>query len=178
MPVPWRMPVKQVDSFRAHMVAWARDPDPHPENQDDAANMALVAELVSARSFLYRSVGLVNPSWPGRFRRPGIRRGDGTFAPEFASSCLLLAAPLLLHSIFWFLTVPRAEIFPSSGLVFALCPALTFINRGMQIGFASSLGNLCLNVLPVIMVLWEFRGTWSKPGHSPGKTSGCRNVSP
>ena len=29
MPVPWRMPVKQVDSFRGMMVAWARDPDPN-----------------------------------------------------------------------------------------------------------------------------------------------------
>ena len=82
---------------------------------------------------------------------------------------LLLAAPLLLHTIFWFLTIPQPKFFLLAAWLFALCPGLTFINRGVQIGFASSVGNLCLNVLPLILVLWEFPDTWSKLGSLPPK---------
>ena len=80
---------------------------------------------------------------------------------------LLLAAPLLLHAIFWFLSAPEPKFFLLAAWLFALCPALTFINQGMQVGFTSSIGNLCLNVLPVTVVLWEFRGTGAILALSP-----------
>jgi hypothetical protein len=70
MPVAWRMPVKQVDSFRGMMIAWARDPDPN-------------RKVKTTHPFLDRSVGLVHPSWTGRFRGAAIRRGRRTFTWQF-----------------------------------------------------------------------------------------------
>jgi hypothetical protein len=168
LPVPWRMPVKQVNSFRDAMVAWARDPDPHKKIKTtlrtwrwlptwfQRVHSSIDQWVWSIQVGLAGSAALVFAAAMGRLRQNLL-------------VLLLLAAPLLLHSIFWFLTIPQPKFFLLAAWLFALCPGLTFINRGAQIGFASSVGNLCLNVLPLILVLWEFRGTWSKLGSLPPK---------
>jgi hypothetical protein len=166
MPVPWRMPVKQVDSFRGMTIAWARDPDPNGNIKRTLRTWrwlpgwfqrvhSSIDQLVwSAQVGLVGSVVLASAAAMGRLR--------GNF-----KGFLLLAAPLLLHSIFWFLTVPEPKYFRLAAWLFALCPALTFINRGLRIGFASSIANLCMNVLPVFIMIWDFRWSWSTPGTLP-----------
>ena len=175
MPVPWRMPVKQVDSFRHTMVARARDPDPNHKikttlrtwrwlpSWSQRVHSSIDRWVWSIQVGLVGSIALAAAAAMGRLRRNLV-------------ILLLLAAPLLLHAIFWFLTVPEPKFFLLAAWLFALCPALTFINQGIQVGFTSSIGNLCLNVLPVTVVLWEFRGNWSNPGTLPAELKVVESV--
>ena len=168
MPVPWRMPVKQVDSFRGTMVAWARDPDPKKKvkttlrtwrwlpSWSQRIHSSIDQWVWSIQVGLVGSVALLFAAAVGRLR------GNLTIL-------LLLAIPLLVHSVFWFLTIPEPKFFLLTAWLFALSPALTFINRGIQVGFASSVANLCLHAFPVILMLWEFRESWSKLGALPPK---------
>ena len=163
MPVSWRMPVKQVDSFRGMIIARARDPDPNGNTKRTLRTWrwlpgwlqrvhSSIDQLVwSTQVGLVGSVVLASAAAMGRLR--------GSF-----KELLILAAPLLLHSILWFLTVPNPKYFGLAAWLFAICPALTFVNRGLQIGFASSIANLCLNALPIFIVICEFQWSWSKPG--------------
>jgi hypothetical protein len=166
--VPWRMPVKQVDSFRGILIAWARDPDPNKKvkttlrtwrwlpSWSQRIHSSIDQWVWSIQVGLAGCVALLSAAALGRLRRN-------------LTILVFLATPLLAHSIFWFLTIPEPKFFLLAAWLFALCPALTFINRGLQVGFASCVANLCLNALPVMLVLWEFREGWSKPGTLPAK---------
>jgi hypothetical protein len=168
MPVAWRMPVKQVDSFRGMMIAWARDPDPNRKvkttlrtwrwlpSWSQRIHSSIDQCVWSIQVGLVGSVALLFAAAVGRLR------GNLTIL-------LLLATPLLVHSLFWFLTIPEPKFFLLAAWLFALGPALTFIDRGIQIGFVSGVANLFLHALPVILVLWEFRESWSKLGNLPAK---------
>jgi hypothetical protein len=168
--VPWRPPVKQVDSFRGMMVARARDPDPNTKIKTtlrtwrwlpswfQRVHSSVDRWVWSIQVGLAGSVALLFAAAVGRLRR-------------HLPVLVLLATPLLVHSVFWFLTVPEPKFFLLAAWLFALCPALTFLNRGRQVGFASGVANLCLNALPVMLVLWQFREDWSKPNISPFKFS-------
>jgi len=175
MPVPWRMPVKQVDSFRRMMVAWARDPDPDKKikttlrtwrwlpSWSRRIHSSIDQWIWSIQVGLVGSVALLFAAAVGRLRAN-------------VTILLLLATPLLVHSVFWFLTIPALKFFLLAAWLFALGPALTFINRGLQVGFASSVANLCLHAFPLILVLWEFRESWSKRGTLPPKVQVVETV--
>lgn len=166
LSVPWRMPVKRVDAFRGMMVAWARDPDPNKKIKTtlrtwrwlsswrERLHFAIDRWVWSTQVGIAGSVALASAAAMGRLRTN-------------LKHLLLLSAPLLLHSTFWFLTVPQPKYFLLAAWLFALCPALTFINRGLQAGVASSMVNLCLNAFPLFLVISEFRWAWCKPGILP-----------
>ena len=166
MPVSWRMPVKQVDTFRGTMIAWARDPDP---NANIKKTLRTWRWLPSWFQRVHSSIDQF--VWPAQVGLVGsVVLASGAALGRLranAKGCLLLIAPLLGHSIFWFLTFPEPRYFILAAWLFALCPALTFINRGRQIGFASTVANLCVNALPVLILIWEFRRSWTKPGTLP-----------
>ena len=57
------------------------------------------------------------------------RCGHGVFVTRDFKNLLILAAPLLFHSTFWFLTVPEPKYFALAAWLFAISPALAFMNR-------------------------------------------------
>ena len=163
MPVPWRMPVKQVNSFRGTIIAWARDPDSSGNIKRTLRTWRWVP------GWIRRNHSAINQwIWPAQVGLAGCVVLAAAAAMESSlrgafKNLLILAAPLLLHSTFWFLTVPEPKYFALAAWLFAICPALTFINRGLRIGFAASAANLCLNALPLFFLLWDSRWSWARP---------------
>ena len=162
MPVPWRMPVKQVNSFRGVIVAWARDPDPANIKRALRTWRWLPGWIERAHSSINQLI------WPAQVGLAGCVALAVAAAMERSlrgnfKNLLMLAAPLFVHSTFWFLTVPEPKYFALAAWFFAICPALVFLNQGPHIGFAASAANLCLNALPIVILLWDFRSSWLRP---------------
>ena len=86
---------------------------------------------------------------------PALRRNLRNF--------LLLAIPLLLYMIFWFLTAPEPRYVGANLWILAMCPALTFIACGSRTGLVASTANLCLNAIPIFFAASEFHWSWSRP---------------
>ncbi len=162
LPVPWRMPVKQVNSFRGVIVAWARDPDPANIKRALRTWRWLPGWIERAHSSINQLI------WPAQVGLAGCVALAVAAAMERSlrgnfKNLLMLAAPLFVHSTFWFLTVPEPKYFALAAWFFAICPALVFLNQGPHIGFAASAANLCLNALPIVILLWDFRSSWLRP---------------
>ena len=162
MPVPWRMPVKQVNSFRGVIVAWARDPDPANIKRALRTWRWLPGWIERAHASINQLI------WPAQVGLAGCVALAVAAAMERSlrgnfKNLLMLAAPLFVHSTFWFLTVPEPKYFALAAWFFAICPALVFLNQGPHIGFAASAANLCLNALPIVILLWDFRSSWLRP---------------
>lgn len=163
MPVPWRMPVKQVDSFRGVVIAGVRDPDPNKNIKRTLRTWRwLPGWIQRAHSSINQII------WPAQVGLAGCVALAAAVAMERSlwgnlRNLLILTLPLLFHSILWFLTIPEPRYFSLAAWLFAICPALAFLNRGPRIGFAASVANLCLNALPIFYVLWDFRSSWAKP---------------
>ena len=160
IPVTWRTPVMRVDGFRTLIRGWARD----REN---------VARSLTGWHWAPNWYKRVAPELTNRFTWPAQSGFAGsvvlaTFA-VFAGplrrnvrDLLLLAAPLLIYTVFWFITAPEPRYFASTVWMFAMCPALTFIAGGPRVGLVSSLANLCIHVLPICFAAWEFRWSWAR----------------
>jgi hypothetical protein len=162
MPVPWRMPVKQVDSFRGAIIAGARDPYSTGNIKKTLRTWRWVPGWIEhAHSSINQFI------WPVQVGLAGcIVLAAGAAMErslrEHLKDFFILAVPLLLQSIFWFLTVPEPRDFAFAAWLFTTCPALTFIAGGMRITFASTVANLCLNALPILFLAWDFRWSWSR----------------
>ncbi len=163
MPVAWRMPVKQVNSFRGTMIAWARDPDPNANIKRTLRTWRWLPNWIQrAHSSINQMI------WPAQVGLAGFVVLGAAAALERSLSgsfriLIMLAAPLLIHSTFWFLTIPEPRYFGLAAWLFAISPALAFLNQGLRVGFAASAASLCLNALPIFYLLWDFRSSWAKP---------------
>ncbi len=160
MPVTWRTPVTRVDGFRTLIRGWARD----REN---------VATSLSGWEWLRNWYQRVAPELTNRFTWPaqsGVASSVilATFAVFTGSlrrnvkGFLLLAAPLLVYAVFWFITAPEPRYFGATVWMFAMCPALTFIAGGPRVGLVSTLATLLISALPIFFATWEFRWSWAQ----------------
>jgi hypothetical protein len=161
MPVTWRTPVERVDGFRTLIRGWARD----REN---------VARSLKSWQWLpnwYQRVAseLTNRfTWPAQNGLAGLiaLSGFALFVNPLRKNfrdLLLLAAPLLIYAIFWFITAPEPRYFGTTVWMLAMCPALTFIAGGSRFGLIASLANLSVSILPISFSAWEFRWSWAQP---------------
>ena len=163
MPVPWRMPVKQVNSFRGMIIALARDPDPNGNIKRTLRTWRwLPGWIQRAHSSINQMI------WPAQVGLAGFVVLGAAAALERSLSgsfrnLLMLAAPLLIHSTLWFLTIPEPRYFGLAAWLFAISPALAFLNQGLRVGFAASAASLCLNALPIFYLSWDFRSSWATP---------------
>ena len=163
MPVAWRMPVKHVNSFRGVMIAWARDPDPNGNIKRTLRTWSwLPGWIQRAHSSIDQII------WPAQVGLAGCVVLGAAAAMERSlcrnfKNLLILAGPLLFHSILWFLTIPEPRYFGLAAWLFAISPALAFLNHEARVGFAASAANLCLNALPIFYLLWEFHSSWARP---------------
>jgi hypothetical protein len=163
MRVPWRMPVKQVNSFRGVMIAWARDPDPSRNIKRTLRTWRWLP------GWIHRAHSSINQMvWPAQVGLAGCVVLGAAAGMERSLGrnfkiLLILAVPLLFHSTLWFLTIPEPRYFGLAAWLFAISPALAFLNQGTRVGFAASVANLCLNALPMFYLLWDFRSSWTKP---------------
>ena len=78
-----------------------------------------------------------------------------------ARNLLLLIIPLVVYSIFWFISAPDPRYFGSTMWIFAICPALTFAAGGLRMGLASTLASLGAAAIPISLLSWEFRWAWT-----------------
>lgn len=162
MPVPWRMPVKQVNSFRGVTIAWVRDPASANIKRTLRTWRWLPGWIERAHSSINQLI------WPAHAGLAGCVALAVAAAMERSlwgnfKNLLILAAPLFVHSTLWFLTVPEPKYFALAAWLFAICPALALLNQGPRIGFAASAANLCVNALPIFLLLWDFRSSWVRP---------------
>lgn len=160
MPVAWRTPVNRVDGFRTLIRGWARD-------RED------VAKSLTGWQWVPNWYKRVAPELTNRFTWPAQSGFAGLVAlgafAVFAGqlrrnvrNLLLLAAPLLIYAVFWFITAPEPRYFGTTVWMFAMCPALTFIAGGPRVGLVSSLATLAISVLPIFFAAWEFRWAWTR----------------
>ncbi len=160
MPVAWRTPATRVDGFRTLIRGWARD-------REDVDRSLQGWDWVSN---WYRRVApeLTNRiTWPAQSGFAGlvVLAGFAIFAKPLRKNFrnfLLLAAPLLIYAIFWFITAPEPRYFGTTVWLFAMCPALTFIAGGSRLGLFFSLANLSMSILPIFFSAWEFRWAWTR----------------
>ncbi len=162
MPVEWRTPATRVNGFRDLIMGWARDRENFPES--------LTTTWLWVPSWFSR----VGPELTNRFTWPAqtgftalIMLGTfAVFAPALRRNLrnfLLLALPLLLYMMFWFLTAPEPRYVGANLWILAMCPALTFIACGPRAGLVASTANLCLSAIPIFFAASEFHWSWSRP---------------
>jgi hypothetical protein len=123
------MPVKQVNSFRGVTIASARDPDPANIKSTLRTWRWLPGWIERAHSSINQLI------WPAQVGLAGCVALAVAAAMERSlwgnfKNFLILAAPLFVHSTFWFLTVPEPKYFALAAWLFAICPALVFLNQG------------------------------------------------
>ena len=161
MPVEWRTPVTRVNGFRDLIMGWARDRENFTES--------LTTWLWVPSWFSRVAPELTNRfTWPAQtgFTALIMLATFAVFAPALRRNLrnfLLLAIPLLLYMIFWFLTAPEPRYVGANLWILAMCPALTFIACGSRTGLVASTANLCLNAIPIFFAASEFHWSWSRP---------------
>ena len=161
MPVEWRTPVTRVNGFRNLVMGWARDRENFAQPLTTwlwvPSWFSRIAPELTNRFTWSAQTGLTGLIMLATFAvfAPSLRRNLRNF--------LLLATPLFLYLIFWFLTAPEPRYFGPSIWIFAMCPAMTFIAWGVRTGLVASMANLCLNALPIFFAASEFHWSWSRP---------------
>ena len=155
MPVPWRMPVKGVVEFQKEILRWARDPDPGSDPRTVIKTWQWLpgwCERVVAMSTHF--------AWPAQI---GVAGSAVLVAFAFcitafrrnARNLLILIIPLVVYSIFWFISAPDPRYFGSTMWIFAICPALAFAAEGLRMGLASALASLAAAAIPISLLSWE-----------------------
>ena len=161
MPVPWRMPTKGIIEFQGEIVRWARDPDPGSDSKKILKTWRWFpgwCERVLAMKTHF--------AWPAQI---GVAGSASLVAFAICTatlrrntrSLLLLAIPLGVYSIFWFISAPDPRYFGSTMWMFAVCPALTFSASGLRMGLASTLASLGAAAIPIFFLASEFRWAWT-----------------
>ena len=161
MPVPWRMPVKGVVEFQKEILRWARDPDPGSDPRTVIKTWQWLpgwCERVVAMSTHF--------AWPAQI---GVAGSAVLVAFAFcitafrrnARNLLILIIPLVVYSIFWFISAPDPRYFGSTMWIFAICPALAFAAEGLRMGLASALASLAAAAIPISLLSWEYRWAWT-----------------
>ena len=161
MPVPWRMPTKEIIGFQKEIVRWARDPDPGSDPKEILKTWRWLPRwsdrvLAMKTHFAWPAqIGVAGSAVLAAFALCGssLRRNARTLIP--------LAIPLILYSLFWFITAPDTRYFGSAMWIFAICPALTFVASGARVGLSSTLACLGAVAIPIFFLAWEFRWAWT-----------------
>ena len=161
MPVPWRMPTKEIIEFQQEIVRSARDPDAGLDTKKALKTWQWFAgwcERVSAMRTHF--------AWPAQIGAAGAA------ALLAASLCvpvlrrntrnlLLLAFPLVAYTVLWFISAPDPRYFGSTMWIFAICPALTFATGDLRIGRSTVLACLGGAAIPIFFLAWEYRWAWT-----------------
>ena len=137
---PWRMPTKGIIEFQQEIVRWARDPDAGSDPKEILKTWRWFPrwyERVLAMKTHF--------AWPAQIGVAGaaVLAAFSLYISSLrrnARSLILLAIPLILYTLFWFITAPDPRYFGSAMWIFAICPALTFVAGGSRTGWACSAG--------------------------------------
>jgi hypothetical protein len=169
LAMPVRMPTKGIIEFQREIVRWARDPDAGSDPKKILKTWRWFpgwCERVLAMKTQF--------AWPAQIGVAGSAvlvafALCGSSLRRNARSVLLLAIPLTIYSIFWFITAPDPRYFGSTMWIFAVCPALTFTASGLRIGLASTLACLGAAAIPI------FFSRGSSVGHGPTRKNAFPN---
>jgi hypothetical protein len=160
MPVPWRMPVKGIVEFQKEILRWARDPDP------DSNPKKVIKTWQWLPGWCERVLAMrTHFAWPAQI---GVASSAVLVAFSFcipafrrnARNLPFLVIPLVVYSIFWFITAPDPRYFGSTMWIFAVCPALVFAAESLRAGLASMLASLGAAAIPISLLCWEYRTAW------------------
>ena len=161
MPVPWRMPTKEIIEFQREITRSARDPEaglPPKKVLKTWQWFARWCERVSEMRTHF--------AWPAQVGAAGaasllaaslcvaaLRRN--------ARNLLLLVFPLIAYLVFWFISAPDPRYFGSTMWIFAICPALSFATGDQRIARSTVLACLGATALPISLLAWEYRWAWT-----------------
>ena len=160
MPVPWRMPTKEIIEFQRDIMRSARDPEaglPPKRVLKTWQWFARWCERVSEmRTHLL--AGQVGAAGAGSLLAASLcvaalRRN--------ARNLLLLVFPLIAYLVFWFISAPDPRYFGSTMWIFAICPALSFATGDQRIARSTVLACLGATALPISLLAWEYRWAWT-----------------
>jgi hypothetical protein len=160
-PVTWKMKASDADQCREDTVYWARIP--YGERK------AALEGFAWLRPWFQRVIAMdIQFNWPIGIGLVGaaclsllswmeirLRRGLYFFA--------LISAPLVVDTVFWFLTAPEPRYFGSAPWLFAMAPILGMIAAQDSLVFLSAIANLYLCAVPMAGLFWETRWIWVAP---------------
>jgi hypothetical protein len=161
MPVPWRMPTKEIIVFQQEILRSARDPEAGLDPKKVVKTWQWFSrwcERVSAMRTHF--------AWPAQI---GVAGAASILAASLcirvlrrrAWDLLLLVFPLVVYSVFWFISAPEPRYFGSTMWIFAICPALTFATGDRRIGRSTALACFGAAAIPISFLAWEYRWAWT-----------------
>jgi hypothetical protein len=160
-PVAWKVKASDADQCREDTVYWARIP--YGERK------AALEGFSWLRPWFKRVIAMdIQFNWPIGIGLAGaaglsllswmetrLRRSFYFFA--------LLCAPLVVDTVFWFLTAPEPRYFGSAPWLFAIAPALGLIAAQHSLVCLSAIANLYLCAVPMAGLFWETKWIWASP---------------